>query len=127
MSLMESIQMRPVKVHAFLAGATETVGGGLLAAGLATPLASAALTGVMTTAIRKVPSGADLPVAATEPSWRSRRSVVSTGLSGQGWSARWTGQVGPAVTRPSTPEGAGQGAKAPAAGPLAAGPLAAGS
>jgi putative oxidoreductase len=52
--MMESIQMRPPKVHAVLAGATETVGGSLLAAGLATPLASAALTGVMTTAIRKV-------------------------------------------------------------------------
>jgi hypothetical protein len=51
---MESIQMRPAKVHAVLAGATETVGGSLFAAGLATPLASAALTGVMTTAIRKV-------------------------------------------------------------------------
>lgn len=53
-AMMESIDMRPAKVHAVLAGATETVGGGLLAAGLATPLASAALTGVMTTAIKKV-------------------------------------------------------------------------
>lgn len=53
-AMMESINMRPGKVHAVLAGATETVGGGLLAAGLATPLASAALTGVMTTAIKKV-------------------------------------------------------------------------
>src|SRR3954471_19709587 len=53
-AMMESIQMRPAKVHAVLAGTTETIGGSLLAAGLATPLASAALTGVMTTAIRKV-------------------------------------------------------------------------
>lgn len=53
-AMMESIGMRPAKVHAVLAGTTETVGGSLLAAGLATPLASAALTGVMTTAIRKV-------------------------------------------------------------------------
>ncbi|SOC53486.1 putative oxidoreductase [Blastococcus aggregatus] len=52
--MMESIDMRPAKVHAVLAGVTETVAGGLLAAGLATPLASAALTGVMTTAIKKV-------------------------------------------------------------------------
>ena len=52
--MMENIGMRPAKTHAVLAGATETVGGSLLAAGLATPLASAALTGVMTTAIRKV-------------------------------------------------------------------------
>jgi hypothetical protein len=42
-------------------------------------------------------------------------------LSGHGWSARWTGHVGPAVTRPSTPDGAGQGAKAPAADPPPAG------
>ena len=53
-AMMESIEMRPGKLHALLAGTTETVGGSLLAAGLATPLASTALTGVMTTAIRKV-------------------------------------------------------------------------
>jgi putative oxidoreductase len=53
-AMMESLQLRPAKLHAVLAGTTETVGGSLLAAGLATPLASAALTGVMTTAIRKV-------------------------------------------------------------------------
>src|SRR3954452_3837263 len=59
--MLEHIDIRPAKVHALLAvttetvaGTTETVGGTLLAAGLATPLASAALTGVMTTAIRKV-------------------------------------------------------------------------
>jgi putative oxidoreductase len=51
---MESLQMRPARAHAVLAGTTETVGGSLLVAGLATPLASTALTGVMTTAIRKV-------------------------------------------------------------------------
>lgn len=52
--MMESLQMRPAKLHALAAGVTETVGGSLLALGLATPLASAALTGVMTTAIAKV-------------------------------------------------------------------------
>ena len=52
--MMESIGMRPAKVHALLAGATETAGGTLLAAGLATPVAASALTGVMTTAIRTV-------------------------------------------------------------------------
>jgi putative oxidoreductase len=52
--MMDSIRMRPAKVHAVLARTTETLGGSLLAAGLATPVASAALTGVMTTAIRKV-------------------------------------------------------------------------
>jgi putative oxidoreductase len=52
--IMESLQMRPAKVHAFAAGAAETLGGGLLVAGLATPEAAAILTGVMTTAIKKV-------------------------------------------------------------------------
>src|SRR5581483_7034665 len=70
--------------------------------------------------MRKAPSGPDFPVPATVPSWRTRRRVVSTGLSGQGSSARCTGQVGPAVTRPSTPDG--QGAKAPAPGPPPADP-----
>jgi putative oxidoreductase len=53
-AMMESLDLRPGKVHAVLGGVTETVGGSLLAAGLATPLASAALTGIMTTAIKKV-------------------------------------------------------------------------
>ncbi len=52
--MMESLQMRPAKVHALAAGITETAGGAMLAAGLATPLAAATLTGVMTTAIKKV-------------------------------------------------------------------------
>lgn len=52
--MMEALEMRPAKAHAFLAGATETAGGALLAAGLATPVAAASLTGVMATAIRKV-------------------------------------------------------------------------
>jgi putative oxidoreductase len=51
---MESLQLRPAKLHATLAGVTETAGGAMLAAGLGTPLAAASLTGVMTTAIRKV-------------------------------------------------------------------------
>jgi putative oxidoreductase len=52
--MMESLQMRPAKVHALAAGVSETAGGALLLTGLATPLAAATLTGVMTTAIRKV-------------------------------------------------------------------------
>ena len=52
--MMESLQMRPPRAHAFAAGATETVGGSLLVAGLATPAAAAMLTGMMTTAIKKV-------------------------------------------------------------------------
>ena len=45
--------------------------------------------------------------------------MVSPGLSGQGWSGRSPGHVGPAVTRPATPDGAGQGAKAAAVPPSA--------
>jgi putative oxidoreductase len=53
-AMMESLQMRPARWHALAAGVTETTGGALLATGFATPLAAASLTGVMTTAIRKV-------------------------------------------------------------------------
>jgi putative oxidoreductase len=52
--MMESLQLRPAKVHAALAGVTETACGGMLVAGLGTPYAAAGLNGVMTTAIRKV-------------------------------------------------------------------------
>ena len=53
-AMMESLDMRPAKANALAAGVTETAAGALLAAGLATPLAAAGLTGVMTTAIQKV-------------------------------------------------------------------------
>lgn len=52
--MMQSLQMHPAKVNALAAGLTETASGTLLAAGLATPLAAAGITGVMTTAITKV-------------------------------------------------------------------------
>jgi putative oxidoreductase len=52
--MMASLSMHPAKANALAAGVTETAGGALIAAGLATPAAAAALTGVMTTAIRKV-------------------------------------------------------------------------
>jgi putative oxidoreductase len=51
---MESIGMRPGKVHAAASGTAETAGGALLVAGAATPLAASALTGTMTVAIAKV-------------------------------------------------------------------------
>ena len=50
----ERMGLRPGKVHATAAAAAETGGGALLAAGLATPLAAAALTGTMTVAIDTV-------------------------------------------------------------------------
>lgn len=52
--MMESLDLHPPRRHAIAAGAAETAGGALLAAGLLTPLASATLIGVMVTAIRKV-------------------------------------------------------------------------
>jgi putative oxidoreductase len=50
----ESLGLRPGKRNAIAAGVAEAGGGALLAAGVATPLAGAALTGTMTTAIRHV-------------------------------------------------------------------------
>ncbi|HUF32675.1 MAG TPA: DoxX family protein [Acidimicrobiales bacterium] len=43
----ESLGMRPGIIHAWLASITEVVGGALLVAGLLTPLAGAAVVGVM--------------------------------------------------------------------------------
>ena len=48
---LESLGVKPGKQHAMAAGASEMGGGALLAAGLATPAAAAAITGVMATAI----------------------------------------------------------------------------
>ncbi len=48
------MELRPGTAHAFAAGAAEAGGGVLLAAGAATPLGAAAISGTMITAIRKV-------------------------------------------------------------------------
>src|SRR6478672_3198337 len=50
----ESLGLKPGKRNAIAAGAAEAGGGALLASGLALPVAGAALTGTMTTAIRHV-------------------------------------------------------------------------
>jgi putative oxidoreductase len=50
----ESLGLKPGKRNAIAAGAAEAGGGALLAAGLATPLAGAAINGTMVTAIRHV-------------------------------------------------------------------------
>src|SRR4051812_47050357 len=50
----ESVGLKPGRVTALLAGATETGGGALLTLGLLTPAAASALAGVMTNAIRHV-------------------------------------------------------------------------
>jgi putative oxidoreductase len=53
-AMFDGIGLRPGRHHATAAGAAETAGGALLAAGLLTPIAGSVLTGVMATAIRKV-------------------------------------------------------------------------
>ncbi len=53
-AFFESIGLEPGAAQARAAGAAETGGGALIAAGLATPLGAAALSGTMITAIRKV-------------------------------------------------------------------------
>jgi putative oxidoreductase len=50
----ESMGLRPGKRHAVAAGAAEALGGALLTLGAFTPVAASLITGVMTTAIRKV-------------------------------------------------------------------------
>lgn len=53
----ESLGLRPGKPNAIAAGASEAGGGALLAAGIATPAAGAALSGVMTSAIKHAHAG----------------------------------------------------------------------
>jgi putative oxidoreductase len=50
----QSARIRPGRRNALAAGAAETAGGALLALGFLTPLAGAALSGVMITAVRHV-------------------------------------------------------------------------
>ena len=52
--MMQSLEMEPARRNAVVAGAVETAGGAMVAAGILTPLASAGLIGTMITAIRKV-------------------------------------------------------------------------
>jgi len=52
--MMEQIGLHPARQHAMAAGITETVGGGLLAAGLLNPLGPAMVTGSMAVAVAKV-------------------------------------------------------------------------
>lgn len=52
--MFESIGLRPGRTNALAAGTAETLGGGLLVLGLATPAAVAATSGVIVTAMRTV-------------------------------------------------------------------------
>ena len=96
----ESAGLRPGRRHAMLAGAAEAGGGALLALGLFTPVATAALSGVMVTAIRKVHLqkgpwsqnggyeynlvllAALLALAEDGPGDASLDSILGTGLTG---------------------------------------------
>jgi putative oxidoreductase len=131
---MESLGMKPGRQHALAAGATEAGGGALLAAGLATPAAAAAITGVMATAIRTVhlPNGpwvtengwehpatviaAVLAIAEIGPGSLSLDAALGTERKGTGWAlaALVAGIGGSALLlrdweRPApAPEGAGE-------------------
>jgi putative oxidoreductase len=113
----ESIGLRPGKQNAIAAGASEAAGGALLATGLATPAAGAALHGVMTSAIRHV--HAEKGPWSTEGGWEYNAvlmAAVFTIVERQS-GARWAlaslgaGVVGSLAaselaTRPPEPEGA---------------------
>jgi putative oxidoreductase len=75
----ESLGLRPGRQHAIAAGAAEAGGGALLALGLATPAAGAAITGVMTTAIRTVhqPNGPWV----TDNGWEYPAVIIGTVLA----------------------------------------------
>jgi putative oxidoreductase len=50
----QGLELRPGKRHATAAGVSEALGGALLTAGAATPIAASMISGTMVTAIRKV-------------------------------------------------------------------------
>jgi putative oxidoreductase len=52
--VMASLSMRPARENAIAASASETIGGGMIAAGALTPAAASTLIATMITAIRKV-------------------------------------------------------------------------
>lgn len=52
--MMDALDLHPSRRNAVASGATEAVCGGMLVAGLATPLAAAGLVGAMVTAVRTV-------------------------------------------------------------------------
>jgi putative oxidoreductase len=52
--MMESVGLRPGRLHALAAGTAEAGSSALLAAGAATPLAAAGISSVMSTAVRRI-------------------------------------------------------------------------
>jgi putative oxidoreductase len=75
----EALGLKPGKTNAIVAGAGEAGGGVLLAAGLATPLAGAAITGAMTSAIRHVhaPKGPWV----SDGGWEYNAVVIASALA----------------------------------------------
>jgi putative oxidoreductase len=134
----DSIGMKPAKQHAFLAGLAEAGGGLLLALGLVTPLASAALIAVMTVAVLTVHAkngiwntnqgyefnlvlvAAAFAVAAIGAGDWSLDSALGLDIAGTGWgiaalAAGVLGGLGAIVTGRLASRESGQGAHPTAA------------
>src|SRR4051795_9793525 len=85
----ESLGLKPGKRNAIAAGVAEAGGGALLASGVALPLAGAAITGTMTTAIRHV-HGSKGPWT-TDGGWEYNAILIGATLAvvedycGLGW------------------------------------------
>jgi putative oxidoreductase len=102
---MEKLGLKPGREHAAVAGLAETTGGTLLAAGAAMPLAGAALTATMLTAIKRVhlqngpwvtKGGYEYPLVTilfvlglieTGPGKASLDAILGRERSGAGWAA----------------------------------------
>ena len=85
----EQLGLKPGKRNAIAAGAAEAGGGALLATGAALPLAGAALTGTMTTAIRRV-HGAKGPWT-TDGGWEYNAVLIAATLAivEDEWGTAW--------------------------------------
>jgi putative oxidoreductase len=142
----ETLGLRPGKTHALAAGAAETGGGALLAAGAFTPLAGTLLSGTMATAIRTVhaPKGPWNSDGGFEYNLVLMAAVFAVTDAGPGawsidaargrarWGAGWAlaqlaaGLAGSAAaiaygrSRPAPPEAAPEAAAAPANGAVPA-------
>jgi putative oxidoreductase len=113
-AFFEQIGLRPGKLHAWAAGSAEFFGGLLIALGLLTPLAAAALIAVMTAAVLAVHvrngffvssngyeynlvlAAVVFALAGIGPGEWSLDSVLNIGLAGTGWAlgALAAGMVG---------------------------------
>jgi putative oxidoreductase len=72
----ESLGLKPGKQHAMAAGAAEAAGGAMLAAGFLTPVAAAAISGAMTTAIGTAHRGKGPWI--TQGGWEYPASVIAS-------------------------------------------------